>query len=287
MSTKVAVSMSRNQCLLRYWPVNVWVGILGDQILGPVALPNRLTGAVYYRFLVNGLPELMEHVPLHQRQHIWFTHDLAPPHFLRTLTQHLNKAFGEQWIGCEGPVNWHAWSPGFNSLDFWLLGAPKSLVYSTPISDIEVLQQRVQMPVRTFGWNQEFSTKYAPLCEEKLKVVLECMGTKRSICCRDDTNFARISAGIGFWTYVDWAFYAHLNEYCTPLKPVTLFFNPFSLRSEVARVRLLLQHTFTECARWYTDSCTHTHTRGERRNIREHKPPILYFITSRVKLYAT
>jgi hypothetical protein len=26
--------------------INVWVGILGDQLLGPVVLPNRLTGAV-------------------------------------------------------------------------------------------------------------------------------------------------------------------------------------------------------------------------------------------------
>jgi methylthioribose-1-phosphate isomerase len=29
---------------------NMWVGILGDQLLGPVALPNRLTGAVYHCF---------------------------------------------------------------------------------------------------------------------------------------------------------------------------------------------------------------------------------------------
>jgi hypothetical protein len=37
-----------NQCLLRYGRVNFWVGILGDQHLGLVVLPNRLTGAVYH-----------------------------------------------------------------------------------------------------------------------------------------------------------------------------------------------------------------------------------------------
>jgi hypothetical protein len=42
--------MSRNQCLLRYGRVNAWVGILGDQLLGPVVLPNRLTAAVSHRF---------------------------------------------------------------------------------------------------------------------------------------------------------------------------------------------------------------------------------------------
>jgi hypothetical protein len=44
----------------------VWVGIIDDQLLGPVVLPNRLTGAVYHSFLVNDLPVLFEHVPLHQ-----------------------------------------------------------------------------------------------------------------------------------------------------------------------------------------------------------------------------
>jgi hypothetical protein len=31
------------------------------------------------------------------------------------------------------------------------------------------------------------------------------------------------SAGTGFWTYVEWDFFAHLNEYYTPLKPITIF----------------------------------------------------------------
>jgi hypothetical protein len=67
------------------------VGILGDQPLGPVVLPNRLTCAVYQRFLVNDLPVLLEHVPLHQRQHTWFMHVGAAPRFLRIVRQHLNQ----------------------------------------------------------------------------------------------------------------------------------------------------------------------------------------------------
>jgi hypothetical protein len=47
--------------------INIWVGRLGDQLLGPVVLPNRLTGAVYHHVLVIDLPVLLEHVPLHQR----------------------------------------------------------------------------------------------------------------------------------------------------------------------------------------------------------------------------
>jgi hypothetical protein len=60
--------MSRNQCLLRYGRVNLWLGIIGVQILRPVILPNRLAGVVYHSFLVNYLPVFLEHVPLHQRQ---------------------------------------------------------------------------------------------------------------------------------------------------------------------------------------------------------------------------
>jgi hypothetical protein len=78
-------------------------------------LPNGLTGAVYHRYLVNELPVLLEHVPLHKRQRMWFMHNGAPPpHFLRTVRQHLNQAFGEQWTGRGGPVG-----PGLVMWDLW------------------------------------------------------------------------------------------------------------------------------------------------------------------------
>jgi hypothetical protein len=71
---------------------------LVSNVLGPVVLTNTLTGAVYHRFfvLVNDLPVILGHVPLHQRQHMWFMHDGTPPHFLRIVGEHLNQTFGEQ-----------------------------------------------------------------------------------------------------------------------------------------------------------------------------------------------
>jgi hypothetical protein len=98
-----------------------------------------------------------------------------------------------------GPVNWFAWSPDLNPLDFWLWGHLKTLAYSTPINEFEVLQQR--MPDRRIEWNQEFLINCTPLCNEELKVVLKCVGTTQSICCRDHTNIGHISAGIGFWIF--------------------------------------------------------------------------------------
>ena len=54
---------------------NVWVGILGDCLIGPHFLPHRLNGEQYLRFLRNDLPNLLEDVPLRQHQQMWFMHD--------------------------------------------------------------------------------------------------------------------------------------------------------------------------------------------------------------------
>jgi hypothetical protein len=92
---------------------------------------------------MNDLSVLLEDVPLH-RQHMWFMHDGATPHFLHNTRQHLNQTFGEQWIGRRATVKWPARSPHLNPLDFWLWGHLKAAVYSAPINDLEVLQQRVE-----------------------------------------------------------------------------------------------------------------------------------------------
>jgi hypothetical protein len=126
--------MSRIQCLLRYWRVSVWVGISGDQFLEPVVLPNRLTGAVYRRFLVNDLPVTLG----------TFAFSSATVHVVPHVRQHLNQTFGQQWIGRGDLVSWPALSSDLNHLDFWLWGHLKALAYSVPINDVEVLRQRVE-----------------------------------------------------------------------------------------------------------------------------------------------
>jgi hypothetical protein len=133
--------MSRNQCLLRHGQASVWVGISGDQLLGPAVLPNRLSGVVYHRILVNDLLVLLEHVPLHQ-QHMWLMHDGAPPNFLHIVRQHLNQTLVEQWTGSGGQVNWPDRSPDLNPLDFWLWGHLKTLVYSALINDLITAMSR-------------------------------------------------------------------------------------------------------------------------------------------------
>jgi hypothetical protein len=129
-------------------------------------------------FLVNDLPVLLEHVPLHQRQHTWFMRDEAPPHFLRTLRQHLNQNFGEQWVGCGGPVNWPARSPDLNHLDFRLWGHMKTLVYSAPINDLEVLQQRVEKYCQEIRVKPRIFDRFRTSVRQKPECCVEMHGNR-------------------------------------------------------------------------------------------------------------
>ncbi|GFV39704.1 uncharacterized protein TNCV_4330251 [Trichonephila clavipes] len=59
--------------------VNVWVGILGDHLIGPYILPDRLTGPRYLIFLEQVLLELLDsaHVTAATRTSMWFQQDGA------------------------------------------------------------------------------------------------------------------------------------------------------------------------------------------------------------------
>jgi hypothetical protein len=52
--------------------VSVWAGIVGDTVVGPDLLPDRLTAQRYRDLLETVLPGLLEDVPLAVRQRLWF-----------------------------------------------------------------------------------------------------------------------------------------------------------------------------------------------------------------------
>ncbi|KAJ4446527.1 hypothetical protein ANN_13223 [Periplaneta americana] len=69
--------------------LNMWAGIIGDRLVGPHVLVNRLTGQAYTIFLENTIPHVLEDTPLINRQHIHFLHDGAPAHFSRMARRYL------------------------------------------------------------------------------------------------------------------------------------------------------------------------------------------------------
>ncbi|GFV14369.1 uncharacterized protein TNCV_808011 [Trichonephila clavipes] len=88
--------------------VNVWTGILGDHLIGPYILHDRLTGPRYLIFLEQVLPELLDsaHVTAATRTSMWFQQHGVPAHFSISVRNHLDATCGERWIGRGGPVHW-------------------------------------------------------------------------------------------------------------------------------------------------------------------------------------
>ncbi|KAJ4431506.1 hypothetical protein ANN_20104 [Periplaneta americana] len=93
----LARRLYQERCVL---PLNMWAGIIGDRLVGPHVLVNRLTGQAYTNFLENTIPHVLEDTPLINRQHIHFLHDGAPAHFSRTARRYLDRRFPDRWIGC-------------------------------------------------------------------------------------------------------------------------------------------------------------------------------------------
>lgn len=123
--------------------VNVWAGILNDQILGPHFIEGRLGGQEYLEIVQRVIPEFLEDVPLAYHRNLFFHHDGAPAHFYNVDRSFLNQEFGERWIGRGGPVPWPPRSPDLTPLDFYLWGEVKRRVYETDSLTREELKSKI------------------------------------------------------------------------------------------------------------------------------------------------
>jgi hypothetical protein len=129
----------------RRFSIDVWVGILDDQFIRQIILPNRLTGAVYHHFLfVNDIPVWHPfNSASSSTTNMWPVHEgtaSSSPHCQRAPVPDL----GKQCIGRGDLVNWSARSFDLNSMDFCLWGYLNNSVYLAPINVLELLQQRVK-----------------------------------------------------------------------------------------------------------------------------------------------
>jgi len=131
--------------------VNVWCGVIGDQIIGPYIFPQRLTGAIYANFLRDELPALLENVPLQTRLQMYYQHDGAPPHFSQVVRQYLDHKFPNRWIGRGGTQNWPPWSPDLNPLDYHVWGYMKAMVYEQKVNTREELVHRILSAARSIN----------------------------------------------------------------------------------------------------------------------------------------
>jgi hypothetical protein len=91
----------------------------------------------------NSMPDFLADVPLIICRELHFIHDGAPAHFRFFARRYLNRKFPGQWTGRGGPIAWPPRSPDLNTLDFFLWGHLKSLMYLSPVDDVETLQNQI------------------------------------------------------------------------------------------------------------------------------------------------
>lgn len=114
--TRVGIYNSRNEHFWSYnnphviktghhqvrFSCNVWAGIIGNVIVGPVFIEGRLTGVNYLSMMEGAIEELLEDVPLSLVADHYYQHDGAPPHYTSAVRDYLNSKYGNRWIGRGG-----------------------------------------------------------------------------------------------------------------------------------------------------------------------------------------
>lgn len=124
--------------------VNVWAGILGNSLIGPKILPQRLNSPNYLHFLIETAPEILDDAPVIRRNRLFYQQDGAPAHYGHIVTDWLNENYPRRWIGRNGPIAWPPRSPDLTPLDFYLWGFMKDRVYTVEIRTREQLLQRIE-----------------------------------------------------------------------------------------------------------------------------------------------
>ncbi|KAJ1530269.1 hypothetical protein ONE63_005191 [Megalurothrips usitatus] len=80
----------------RKFRVNVWAGIVGNHLLGPVILPGNLNGPMYLEFLQTTLEDMLEEVlPLDLWRDMWFQQDGCPAHWALAVRAYGRTDYGD------------------------------------------------------------------------------------------------------------------------------------------------------------------------------------------------
>lgn len=130
--------------------VNVWLGLMGDQIVGPYFFLSNVNGPDYLRMLEE---KLLPH--LNEIGHpIFFQQDGAPAHYTTPVRHWLDCWFPNRWIGRSGPIPWPARSPDLTPLDYFLWGYLKHKVYQHEIEDVN---QLIVIKIKFFAFSFLFN----------------------------------------------------------------------------------------------------------------------------------
>ena len=133
--------------------VNVWCGMVGDNIIGPFFIQGNLNGERYLELLQTEIvPAIQNLFPGEEFGEVWFQQDGAPPHYSVIVRDYLNVTFPNRWIG-RGVVGvlaiaWPPRSPDLTPLDFFLWGYLKDRVYKVMPANVEELKQSIRNEIQ-------------------------------------------------------------------------------------------------------------------------------------------
>ncbi|XP_066600766.1 uncharacterized protein [Prorops nasuta] len=136
-STFVLVHAPNKQNTRYQKKLNVWLGILGENIIGPIFIEGNLNADKYLQLIRDEVDGRVRSVTANT-EIITFQQDGAPPHTARMVTHYLHQKYPGRWIGKNGPIEWPPQSPDLAPLDFGIWGMVKNRMYDL---EIETLQQ--------------------------------------------------------------------------------------------------------------------------------------------------
>lgn len=125
--------------------VNVWCGIYQGRIIGPHFFEETLNGAVFYRFLNEEFLNLIEDIPLAQRNTMWLQLDGCPSHYSINVRSRIKEMFPERSIGRGLHIEWPPRSPDLTVMDYFLWGRLKDIVYQEMPQSIEDMKNKIKL----------------------------------------------------------------------------------------------------------------------------------------------
>ncbi|KAL1513639.1 hypothetical protein ABEB36_003028 [Hypothenemus hampei] len=121
--------------------VNVWIGIIGNVLIGPFFIEGNLNAIKFLDLLRN---QIFPEIANLNIENPWFQMDGAPPHSTYAVRDLLNQEFPDRWMGRFGPILCAPRSPDLSPNDFFLWGYLKSKIYNNiQIQNVEELKQRI------------------------------------------------------------------------------------------------------------------------------------------------
>lgn len=120
--------------------LNVWAGVVGNNIVGPFFIDGNLTALKYLELLRDQILPAIRNLG-RNIDHIWYQQDNCPAHCARNVQFFLRETFGTRIICGRNTIAWPPRSPDLSPLDFFFWGYVKQTIYQHEYNRAHNLQE--------------------------------------------------------------------------------------------------------------------------------------------------